>query len=50
MKFASSQLAYLIGNREARANLRALLKYLLTLGVTKADYELALIRRQLGNK
>ena len=31
MKFASSQLAYLIGNREARANLRALLKYLLTL-------------------
>ena len=30
MKFASSQLAYLIGNREARGNLRALLKYLLT--------------------
>jgi Trk K+ transport system NAD-binding subunit len=31
MKFASSQLAYLMSNREARANLRALLKYLLTL-------------------
>jgi Trk K+ transport system NAD-binding subunit len=31
MKFSSSQLAYLIGNREARANLRALLKYILTL-------------------
>jgi Trk K+ transport system NAD-binding subunit len=31
MKFASSQLAYLMGNREARANLRALLKYVLTL-------------------
>jgi voltage-gated potassium channel len=31
MKFSSSQLAYLISNREARANLRALLKYLLTL-------------------
>jgi Trk K+ transport system NAD-binding subunit len=31
MKFASSQLAYLLGNREARGNLRALLKYLLTL-------------------
>lgn len=31
MKFSSSQLAYLIGNREARGNLRALLKYILTL-------------------
>ena len=31
MKFFSSQLAYLIGNRESRANLRALLKYVLTL-------------------
>ena len=31
MKFASSQLAYLIGNREARGNLRTLLKYVLTL-------------------
>jgi Trk K+ transport system NAD-binding subunit len=31
MKFASSQLAYLVGNREARANLRALLKYVGTL-------------------
>src|SRR3989337_2412201 len=31
MKFSSSQLAYLIGNREARANLGALLKYVLTL-------------------
>jgi Trk K+ transport system NAD-binding subunit len=31
MKFASSQIAYLIGNREARGNLRALLKYLLLL-------------------
>ena len=31
MKFASSQLAYLFGNREARGNLRALLKYVLTL-------------------
>jgi voltage-gated potassium channel len=31
MKFSSSQVAYLIGNREARANLRALLKYVLTL-------------------
>jgi Trk K+ transport system NAD-binding subunit len=31
MKFTTSQLAYLIGNREARANLRALLKYLLAL-------------------
>jgi voltage-gated potassium channel len=30
MKFSSSQLAYLVGNREARANLRTLLKYLLT--------------------
>ena len=31
MKFFGSQLAYLIGNRESRANLRALLKYVLTL-------------------
>jgi Trk K+ transport system NAD-binding subunit len=31
MKFSSSQLAYLLGNREARGNLRALLKYVLTL-------------------
>jgi Trk K+ transport system NAD-binding subunit len=31
MKFSSSQLAYLMGNREARANLRALLKYVVTL-------------------
>jgi Trk K+ transport system NAD-binding subunit len=31
MKFASSQLAYLLGNKEARGNLRALLKYVLTL-------------------
>src|SRR5687768_9178055 len=31
MKFSSSQLAYLLGNREARRNLRALLKYALTL-------------------
>jgi voltage-gated potassium channel len=31
MKFSSSQLAYLITNREARGNLRALLRYVLTL-------------------
>jgi Trk K+ transport system NAD-binding subunit len=31
MKFASSQLAYLLGNREARGNLRSLLKYVATL-------------------
>jgi voltage-gated potassium channel len=31
MKFSSSQLAYLLGNREGRANLRALLKYVLLL-------------------
>ena len=31
MKFVGSQLAYLMGNRETRANLRALLKYLLSL-------------------
>ena len=31
MKFTSSQLAYLTGNREARGNLRSLLKYILTL-------------------
>ena len=31
MKFSSSQFAYLIANREARGNLRALVKYVLTL-------------------
>ena len=31
MKFSSSQLAYLVRNREARGNLRALSKYILTL-------------------
>jgi Trk K+ transport system NAD-binding subunit len=31
MKFSSSQLSYLMANREARANLGALLKYVLTL-------------------
>jgi len=31
VKFFGSQLAYLIRNRESRANLRALLKYVLTL-------------------
>jgi voltage-gated potassium channel len=31
MKFSSSQLAYLVRNREARRNLRALLRYILTL-------------------
>ena len=31
MKFAGSQIAYLLGNREARGNLRALLKYVLVL-------------------
>ena len=31
MKFTSSQLAYLTGDREARGNLRSLLKYILTL-------------------
>src|SRR5688500_12915512 len=31
MKFSSSQLAYLMGHRETRANLRALLKYLVLL-------------------
>src|SRR5688572_31175005 len=31
MKFATSQLAYLLRNREARGNLRTLLKYLATL-------------------
>jgi voltage-gated potassium channel len=38
MKFASSQLAYLIGNREARGNVRALLKYLLTLATLITVY------------
>ena len=38
MKFSSSQLAYLIRNREARGNLRALLKYLLTLLAVIALY------------
>ncbi len=31
MKFTSSQLAYLVGDREARSNVRTLLKYILTL-------------------
>jgi Trk K+ transport system NAD-binding subunit len=31
MKFSSSQLAFLLANREGRANLRALLKYVVTL-------------------
>src|SRR5918992_523327 len=31
MKFASSQLAYLMGSREARSNLRALMQYALTM-------------------
>ena len=31
MKFTSSQLAYLVGDREAQGNLRSLLKYILTL-------------------
>ena len=31
MKFTSSQLAYLVGDREAQGNLRSLLKYVLTL-------------------
>ena len=31
MKFAASQLAYLVGDRTARANLRSLFRYLLTL-------------------
>ena len=38
MKFASSQLAYLMSNRGARANLRALLKYLLTLAALITAY------------
>jgi Trk K+ transport system NAD-binding subunit len=38
LKFSSSQLAYLIANREARANLRALAKYLLTLAALIALY------------
>ena len=31
MKFTGSQLAYLVGDRNAQANIRSLLKYLLTL-------------------
>jgi len=31
VKFLSSQLAYLVGNRDARANFRAFLKYVATL-------------------
>jgi Trk K+ transport system NAD-binding subunit len=38
VKFSSSQLAYLIGNREARGNLRTLLKYILTLTAVIALY------------
>lgn len=38
MKFSSSQLAYLMGNREARANIGALVKYLLTLSVLITVY------------
>ncbi len=38
MKFASSQLAYLFRNREARANLGTLLKYVLTLLAIVALY------------
>jgi Trk K+ transport system NAD-binding subunit len=38
MKFASSQLAYLLGNRGARGNLRALLKYVLTLAALITVY------------
>jgi voltage-gated potassium channel len=38
MKFSSSQLAYLMGNREARANLGALLKYVLSLVALVALY------------
>jgi Trk K+ transport system NAD-binding subunit len=38
MKFLGSQLAYLISDRETRANLRALLKYVLTLALLIAAY------------
>jgi Trk K+ transport system NAD-binding subunit len=38
MKFLPSQLAYLTTNREAQANLRALLKYLVFLGVMVTIY------------
>mgnify|MGYP006147160517 CR=1 FL=1 len=31
MKFSSSQLAYLVGDREARGNLRTLVKYIISL-------------------
>ena len=46
MKFSSSQLAYLIGNREARGNLRALLKYVLTLLALITLYAVAVPRHQ----
>ena len=38
MKFATSQLAFLLRNREARANLRTLLKYVLTLAAVITLY------------
>ena len=38
MKFAGSQLAYLVGDRTARANLGSLLRYLLTLAALIAVY------------
>jgi voltage-gated potassium channel len=38
MKFASSQLAYLVGDRTARSNLRSLLKYVLTLAALVTVY------------
>ena len=38
MKFAGSQIAYLLGNREARGNLRALLKYVLLLAALITAY------------
>jgi voltage-gated potassium channel len=38
MKFLASQIAYLIGDRETRANLRALLKYVLTLALLITVY------------
>ena len=38
MKFAGSQLAYLVRNREGRANIRTLVKYLLTLAAVITTY------------
>src|SRR5688572_12756872 len=38
MKFAGSQLAYLVGDRTAQANLRSLFKYLLTLAALITVY------------